>query len=64
MKNGAPHAMVVFIWDDEYAYYFLSSRRKNVAHVGAVSLLLWTGIEWAHSRGLSFDFDGGIKEEW
>lgn len=62
-ENNIAHAMVVFIWDEEYAYYFLSSRQKNVAHVGAVSLLLWTGIELAHSRGLQFDFDGGIKED-
>jgi hypothetical protein len=58
--KGATQAMAVFIWDDEYVYYFLSSRRKDVAHEGAVSLLLWFGIEFAHSRGIWLDFDGGI----
>ena len=57
------HAMAVFIWDDEYVYYFLSSRTKDAAHAGAVSLLLWTGIELAHSRGLRFDFDGGMMKD-
>ena len=33
------------------------------AHLGAVSLLLWTGIELANSHGLRFDFDGGITDE-
>ena len=54
------HAKAFFIWDDKYFHYFLSTRDRYVAHLGAVSLLLWTGIELAHSLGLWFDFDGGI----
>jgi hypothetical protein len=60
--RGVTHAMAVFIWDDAFAYYFLSSRRRDVAHNGAVSLLLWSGIELAQSRGLRFDFDGGVMK--
>lgn len=60
---GATHAMVLFIWDDKYVHYFMSTRDKRVAHAGAVSLLLWTGIEFAHGKGLHFDFDGGLEEE-
>ena len=30
---------------------------------GAVSLLLWAGIELAQSLGLWFDFDGGITND-
>jgi hypothetical protein len=59
--DGVAQAMVVFLWDDHQVYYFHSSRRKN-AHAGAVSLLLWTGIELAHSRGLWFDFDAGLAK--
>jgi hypothetical protein len=55
------HAQVFYIWDDKYVHYFLSSRNREVAHLGAVSLLLWSGIELAHERGLRFDFDGGIE---
>jgi hypothetical protein len=61
--KGAVHAQVFFIWDDKYLYYFLSTRDKGVAHLGAVSLLLWTGIELANARGLCFDFDGGITDD-
>lgn len=61
--NGIPHAKVLFIWDDKYVHYFLSTRDRVVAHAGAVSLLLWTGIELAHSLGLWFDFDGGIDND-
>ena len=59
-SDGIVHAKVFFIWDDKYLHYFLSTRDRSVAHLGAVSLLVWTGIEAAHSRGLWFDFDGGI----
>lgn len=61
--NGIVHAKVLFIWDDKYVHYFLSTRDREVAHPGAVSLLLWTGIELAHSLGLWFDFDGGIDND-
>ena len=62
-SSGVVQAMVFFIWDDKYFHYFLSTRDRNVAHLGAVSLLLWTGIELAHSHGLWFDFDGGIVND-
>ena len=61
--GGIAHAKVFFIWDDKYVHYFLSTRDRDVAHPGAVSLLLWTGIELAHSLGLWFDFDGGIDND-
>ena len=61
--HGVAHAKVFFIWDDTYVHYFLSTRDRKTAHPGAVSLLLWTGIELAHSLGLWFDFDGGIANE-
>jgi hypothetical protein len=59
-SHGVTHAMVVFLWDDHQVYYFHSTRNSGVAHVGAVSLLLWHGIELAHARSLWFDFDGGL----
>jgi hypothetical protein len=58
-SSGVVHAKVFFIWDDKYFHYFLSARDRKEAHLGAVSLLLWTGIESAHSYGLCFDFVGG-----
>jgi Acetyltransferase (GNAT) domain len=61
--NDVPHAMAVFIWDDECVYYFLSSRNKMLAHPGSVSLLIWAGMKLAHSRELRFDFDGGVEKE-
>ncbi len=62
-SSGIAHAQVFFIWDEKCVYYFLSTRDKGVAHLGAVSLLLWSGIEFANSRNLCFDFDGGITDD-
>lgn len=53
-----PHAMVFLVHDNHCIYYFLSTRDKGMAHVGAVSLLVWAGIELAHKLRLTFDFDG------
>ncbi len=55
---GMVHAKVFFVWDDKYVYYYLSTRDKKSADLGAVSLLLWSGLELAHRIGLWFDFDG------
>jgi hypothetical protein len=41
-SSGVVHAKVFFIWDDKYFHYFLSTGDRNVAHPGAVSLLVWT----------------------
>jgi hypothetical protein len=57
--KGVAHAMTVFLWDDRKVYYFHSSRVAG-GHAGAVSLLVWSGIELAHAMGRSFDFDGGL----
>ena len=62
-SSGVAHAKVFFIWDEKYVYYFLSTRDRSIAHLGAVSLLLWSGIEFAHARQLCFDFDGGITDD-
>ncbi|WP_240536867.1 GNAT family N-acetyltransferase [Bradyrhizobium elkanii] len=62
-SNNNVHAQVFFVWDHKFVHYFLSSRDRSIAHPGSVSLLLWSGIELAHERGLHFDFDGGIENE-
>lgn len=56
--TGMVHAKVFFIWDDARVYYFLSTRDKKAADIGAVSLLLWHGLELAQKLRLTFDFDG------
>ncbi|HEX4111393.1 MAG TPA: GNAT family N-acetyltransferase [Stellaceae bacterium] len=56
--RGDIHAQTFFLWDEHSCYYFLSSRDQSVAHAGAVSQLMWAGMQHAHALGLTFDFDG------
>jgi lipid II:glycine glycyltransferase (peptidoglycan interpeptide bridge formation enzyme) len=50
-------AAILVVWDRENSYYLLSSRRSE-AHSGAVSLLIWHGMQEAAACGRGFDFDG------
>lgn len=56
-SKGALVAATVLLWDTQRAYYFLSTRRQD-AHSGAVSLLIWSAMRMAGKRELSLDFDG------
>jgi hypothetical protein len=56
-------AAIACLWDDARYYYWMTTRRLPVdgeskPHHGAVKLLLWSAIQDAASRGLTFDFDG------
>jgi hypothetical protein len=49
-------AAIFTIWDLRTAYYFMSSRTLDSMN-GATSLLIWTAIQHAALRGLTFDMD-------
>jgi Acetyltransferase (GNAT) domain len=56
-------AAVACLWDNSRCYYWMTTRRPPVSaqkapHQGAIKLLLHTAIRHAHSKGLTFDFDG------
>ena len=51
-------AAVLFVWDERRMWYLLSSRDPRLPDNGAVSWLMWHGIQEATRRGLRFDFDG------
>ena len=56
-------AAVACLWDNSRYYYWMTTRRPPVSgqkapHQGAIKLLLHTAIKHAHSKGLTFDFDG------
>jgi hypothetical protein len=61
--TGEIDAAVACLWDDTNYYYWMTTRRVQVdgqtkPHQGAVKLLLWSAIQDASSKGLTFDFDG------
>jgi hypothetical protein len=57
-KYGAINAGVFVVWDDSHMYFLMSTRATGTADSGAVSLLVWSAMNEAHRRGVSFDFDG------
>ena len=61
--TGETDAAVACLWDDTNYYYWMTTRRvqadgESKPHRGAVKLLLWSAIQDAAARGLTFDFDG------
>jgi hypothetical protein len=64
--TGEIDAAVACLWDATNYYYWMTTRRVAVEgqsrpHQGAVKLLLWTAVQDAHARGLTFDFDGAAS---
>ncbi len=56
---GVVLAAIFYVWDNDAAYYLLSTRSLNAGN-GAVSLLLWHAICEVTARGLIFDFEGVV----
>ncbi|HLN24993.1 MAG TPA: GNAT family N-acetyltransferase [Patescibacteria group bacterium] len=56
-EAGELQAAVFLVWDTA-CYYLLSTRRPEIVDNGAVSLLVWHGLQLAQERNLIFDFDG------
>jgi len=50
-------AAIGLVWDEHAMYYLLSTRAQG-SDSGSISLLLWTALQAALERGLTFDFDG------
>ncbi len=46
------------IWDQNRLYYFLGTREKGRMDADASVLLIWSAMEEAHRRDLTFDFSG------
>lgn len=61
-SQGNIHASALFVWDKHYLYYLLSGNSNQHKNSGALSLLIWEGIVLAHSKGLTFNFEGSMIE--
>jgi hypothetical protein len=53
---GTAQGAVFTIWDDKFAYYFMSTRAKGAMN-GVVNLLIWEAIQHAIAKNLIFDMD-------
>lgn len=50
----------LFVWDHESLYYLFGGTHAAHANSGAMSLLLWQGIQLAAEKGLQFNFEGSM----
>lgn len=57
-QNGNLMSALVYVWDDQTAYYKLSTRDVNDKNNGAISHLIWEAIRDVTMKGKTFDFDG------
>lgn len=62
-EQGNDHAAAYFIWDENSVYYILGGADEQFRSSGAVSLLLWKGIQLANELQLNFDFEGSMIPE-
>lgn len=54
------HAAILLVWDHETMYYLLGAADPQHNNSGAMSLLLWQGIQLATEKGLAFNFEGSM----
>ena len=61
-QSGTPLAGGFFVWDKERLYYLTGGVNSNESDSGAMSLVMWNGIQLAHQLGVTFDFEGSMVE--
>lgn len=61
-ENGALAGSMFFMWDEHFFYYLVGATDPAYRNSGAMSLLMWKGIEEAAKRNLTFNFEGSMIE--
>ena len=54
------HAGAFFVHDRRFTYYLLGGSDARLRTSGAMSAVIWAGIEQAGAKGTGFDFEGSI----
>lgn len=60
--KGNLHASCYLIWDEREIYYLAGGIDHNHKNSGAMSLLIWRGINMALEQDKSFNFEGSMLE--
>jgi hypothetical protein len=55
-------ASTLYVWDHQYLYYLISVRNTDFTENCAVSKVVWEGIQLAHEKQLTFNFEGSMVE--
>jgi Acetyltransferase (GNAT) domain len=57
-SEGRVHAGAFFVHDRRFTYYLVGGSDARMRTSGAMSAVIWAGIERAAARGTGFDFEG------
>jgi hypothetical protein len=60
--QGLIHAALYLIWDDRSAYYLMGGGNPTLRNSGAMTLLMWSAIQFAATVTQKFDFEGSMIE--
>lgn len=61
-KEGRIHSAVYIVWDENSAYYIMSSGDPELRRSEATSLLVWEAIKFSGHVTKKFDFEGSMVE--
>lgn len=61
-NNGTPVASILMAWDADSAYYLAGAVDPNNKNKGAMSLLLWSAIQFSSGVTKKFNFEGSMVE--
>ena len=59
--EGNAHASILVIWGDECAYYLVGGTSHTFRNSGAMSLIMWEGIQRSSKHVPVFDFEGSMS---
>jgi len=60
-KAGKRHAGLFTVWNEEVTYYLVGGSDPSIRSSGAMSLLMWNAIQYAHTVSHCFDFEGSMQ---
>lgn len=61
-ESGEISSFVFLVWDDRSVYQILGGSTPGLQQLDTYGALIWKGIELAHEKGLSYDFEGSMIE--
>lgn len=61
-ENGKPVASLLLAWDADSAYYLAGAVDPKNKNTGAMSLLMWTAIQFSSGVTNQFNFEGSMVE--
>lgn len=58
--EGLVHASIYLVSDEHTVYNLILDSNRDLSSSSAIQLLLWQGVQYAHSENKAFDFNGSM----